>query len=382
MTRHRQHEEEEWEHLTPDVGKEAKRGRKIASATDRSKYKKTDQVKLKKQQQEQGLAKIAGKTLRRGRILSISPQAVTVDSEGVEFSCSMRGALKQEITRMKNLITVGDFVSFEAGVGQEGAIAHVEERRSMLARMDHFSKRKQQLIAANIDQVLITLSVLSPALKPFLADRYIIAALKGNMTPILVINKIDFLKLPPGGIDKETLYQERLLYEEFCETYAALDIPLFPVSCRTGQGLDELKEVMQGKASVFSGQSGVGKSSLINVVTGLDLRTGDIRENVHKGAHTTSSAQLIPLSFGGWCIDTPGIRSFGMWDMQPEEVVKYFPEIDALGHECHFPNCTHTHEPECAVLKALEKEEIGKLRYLSYQKLLEDLEGQRKLIFD
>ncbi len=338
--------------------KEIKQERKIASRKDRSKFKKTDLAKRKRKLDAESERKLSKKELERGRVLSISPEGITLDAEGKQILCVLSGILKKEVTHIKNLITVGDIVLFEP---DKKAIAHVEERTSILARKEHLRQRQKQLIAANIDQVLITVSVVEPQLKPALVDRYIIATRKGNMEPVIVVNKIDLLP------DKDPLF------EAFVETYRALKIPVIPLSATTHEGIDDLKKQMTGRSSVFSGQSGVGKSSLINSVTGLTLPTGELAKKTRKGAHITRAAHLIPLSFGGWCIDTPGIRSFGLWDLQREDLENYFPEISEVAKACRFPNCSHTHEPGCAVQSAAEQGMISPLRFDSYLKLLKEI---------
>jgi ribosome biogenesis GTPase len=157
------------------------------------------------------------------------------------------------------------------------------------------------------------------------------------------------------------------------EAYAAIGIPLVLVSTVTGEGIEEVKKLMKDKSSVFSGQSGVGKSSLINAVTGLDIRVGSIVDKTKKGAHTTTTTNLIELTFGGWCVDTPGIKSFGVWDLEKSELDSYFTEIKSLGRGCKFPDCKHLHEEECAVKEALEKGELSPLRYESYESLLANI---------
>lgn len=347
----------------PQTKKERKTARKIASKKDRSQYKKTDQEKREKHLIEETQKKLAKKDLVRGRVLGISAEGISVQYGESIYLCSMRGGLKQKWSQSKNLVTVGDFVLFEKECPQKGSIAHIEERHSVLSRQEHLRRRQQQLIAANIDQVLISVSVVSPPLKPPLVDRYIIATYKGNMEPVIVINKIDLLH------DKK---EDSLQFEQFVKTYRSLNMKVIPVSASTGEGIEALKKHMQGKASVFSGQSGVGKSSLINTVTGLDLDIGDVVEKTRKGSHTTTRAHLIPLLFGGWCIDTPGIRSFGVWDLQKEDLNAYFPEIDQIGHLCRYPNCTHSHEPGCALEEALQEGRISPLRFDSYLKLLQE----------
>ncbi|BBI17758.1 ribosome small subunit-dependent GTPase A [Neochlamydia sp. S13] len=350
-----------------DDRKNSRKERKLASAKDRSKYKKTDRDKRQKNKELHQNIKLAKEDLLRGRVLSITPQGIMVEHEDAIYACSMRGLLKKEKTQFKNLVTVGDLVLFQRTDAQEGLIAHVEERYSVLSRADNLSRRQEQLIAANIDQVLITVSVVNPPLKPFLVDRYIIAARKGGMEPVIVVNKIDLLDHPT------TPATEKELYKDFLHAYKAAQIHVIPVSIVNEQGLDQLKSIMKNKASVFSGQSGVGKSSLINAITGLNFKVGKVVEKTKKGSHTTTTAKLIPLEFGGWCIDTPGIKSFGLWDLNKEEVEQYFPEIEEIGQQCKFPNCSHTHEKECAVHAAVENEKLSPLRFASYQYLLEAL---------
>jgi ribosome biogenesis GTPase len=356
--------------------KVSRKERKLASSKDRSKFKKSDQDQLKKQSD---LGQLEGaEHLKHGRILAILPEGILVACDQTEWICSLKGALKQDKSRMKNLVAVGDFVRFEANSQSQGCIVNIEERHSILSRADNLSRNKEQLIAVNIDQVLITASVVLPPLKPFLVDRYIIAAQKGNMEPIIIINKIDLLYSPPGGADPIAVEKEQTLYEEFVQTYRTLDFKVIPISVDTGQGLDTLKAAMQGKASVFSGQSGVGKSSLINLVTGSSLATGSVVQRTRKGSHTTTTTHLIPLIDGGFCIDTPGIKSFGLWDLQADEVATYFPEIFALSSACRFPNCAHLNEPGCAVKQAAIDCRISPLRFASYCALMSSVSEQHR----
>lgn len=357
-------DDKEFEEHFIENKKEKRAARKIASRLDRSKFKKTNIHKREKKLKQESERRLAKKELLRGRVLGISPDGITVEHETALYLCSLRGSLKQEMTHSKNLVTVGDFVLFELESEQAGSIAHVEERRSVLSRQEHLRRRQKQLIAANIDQVLITVSVVKPPLKPSLVDRYIISTYKGGMEPVILINKIDLLT--EGSPEKE-------LFDLFISTYKDLKIPVIPLSAETGEGIDVLKKQMREKASVFSGQSGVGKSSLINAVTGLTLLVGDVIEKTQKGAHTTSTAHLIPLQFGGWCIDTPGIRSFGVWDLKKEDLTTYFPEIYAISKTCRYPNCTHSHEPGCALEEAVMEGVISPLRYDSYLKLLGEI---------
>lgn len=364
----KKHEHRRWiacdvehEYLGEDR-KESKIERKRIAAKDRSKYKKTD---LGKQRAE----KTINPEWKLGRVLSIVPEGILVAADDARLICSLRGALKKEKGQLKNLVTVGDEVFFEEKSPGEGLIMAVEPRRTLLSRADNLSRRKEQLIAANIDQVLIVTSVVSPALKPPLVDRYIIATEKGNMQPVVVVNKIDLLEMK-----EDPLVQNELeLYNEFLQAYTQVGIPVIPVSVKTGCGIEALKAAMKDKSSVFSGQSGVGKSSLINAVTEYSLEVGEMVERTRKGSHTTTTAQLLPLSFGGWCIDTPGIKSFGVWELDLEELESYFSEIFTTGHQCRFPDCTHRHENGCAVIEAVEAGKISPIRFQSYLALMESI---------
>lgn len=353
--------------------KESRHERRLAKKLDRSKYKKTDQKKLTSEESLKQ-PKTEGGKLVRGRVITIVPQGIMVEHDGKTWTCILRGSLKKEKTQAKNLVTVGDFVLFEKTSHEEGAIEYVEPRKSVLSRADNLDQRKRQVIAANVDQVLITASVINPPLKPFLVDRYIIAAQQGGMEPILVINKVDLLrdeKNPEADI-------ERHLFEECLKAYAAVGIKVFPVSVLDREGMEALRQQMTDRVSVFSGQSGVGKSSVINALTGLDLRVGKTVDRTKKGAHTTSYSQLLPLCFGGWCVDTPGIRSFGIWDIHQDELEDYFDEIHETGLNCKFPDCTHTHETGCAVIAAVEAGKISPLRYDSYVTLSKSIAEEHR----
>lgn len=335
--------------------KEQKHHKKQISKS--SKFKKSDRSHWElKRKNKQEILLSKKENLLQGRVLSIAPQAISVDVSGQTYTCTLGGRFKQEKRQQKTLLTIGDFVLFDPTTGQ---IAAILERVSILSRCDHLRQRKEQILAANVDQVLITVSAQSPPLKPTLIDRYLIAALKGNLHPIILINKIDLLK--PNS-------PEEILFHQVMALYQHLNIPILAISATSHTGLDTLKALMTDKTSVFSGQSGVGKSSLINQLTGLSLLTQKIRRQ-DKGMHTTTRTQLLPLPFGGWCVDTPGIRSFGVWDLTLADLESYFPEIVELGKHCHFPNCSHTHEPHCHVQEALQANTLSPIRYDSYLKL-------------
>jgi ribosome biogenesis GTPase / thiamine phosphate phosphatase len=343
--------------------KEGKEERKRASARDRSKFKKSNLDQAQKRLDRGGESASTGLT---GRVLSVTGLEMEVSCEEEILHCVLRGTLKQERSRMRRLVTVGDIVNLERTTLGEGVIVQVAPRRTLLERADPLNPRKRHLIAANIDQVLITGSVVSPPLKPTLIDRYLISAEQGGMEPIIVINKIDLLSSATEA--------EREEYRQFLLAYQAIGYAIVAVSAITGDGMDTLLELMKGKASVFSGQSGTGKSSLINKTLGTNLLVGEVVEKTRKGAHTTTTARLIPLATGGWCIDTPGVKSFGLLELNKEAVRAHFREIAEVASRCHFPNCSHTHEPDCAVLEAVEEGALSQMRYISYCALLSEIE--------
>jgi len=346
--------------------KSEKKHRKALSAKDRSKYKKTDQEKLSPKTSQQEPSPHS----KQGRVLAIQPEGMIVESDDAQYLCSLKGSLKQEKTLKKNLVAVGDFVLFEPTDTSTGVVVAIQPRYSVLSRADNLRKNKEQLIAVNIDQVFIVVSAVVPRLKPSLVDRYIIAAKQGNMNPVIVINKIDLLTNPPADVDQATFEEELAMYQAFVQIYAELDIPLIEVSCLTGQGIKELKTLMENKASVFSGQSGVGKTTLINTLLGTSLKTADIVSKTYKGSHTTTAATLIPLEHHGFCIDTPGIRSFGIWQIKPQDVQQYFSEFQEFSPHCRYQNCLHLEEPQCAVKEACEQGLISPMRYESYCNLV------------
>lgn len=341
--------------------KESKRERKLAKAKDRSKYKKSDLDQKKKHLQPKKIPEHA----LEGRVLSISRQSILVSTGTKDYQCVLKGTLKQEIHQDKNLIAVGDLVYFLPLQGSEGQIIHIKERYSFLSRED-VSGKKQQLIAVNIDQVFIVTSVVEPPLKPGLVDRYLIAANVGNMHPIILINKLDLLKEDPD---------QKKLYEDFLIAYESLGIAIFSVSAMEKMGMNALRGLMENKVSVFSGQSGVGKSTLLNETLDLDLKTGVVASKTHKGIHTTTRAEMIRFSNHGYCIDTPGIKSFGIWNLTKRQIQDHFFEITKMGQACKYPDCSHLHEPDCAVKTALEEGKIAQVRFDSYKHLLMDTQN-------
>ncbi len=334
----------EFEHvLASKDNKQSKKEKKRLQEKDRSKSKPSP---------------VEGK---RGRVLSVSSTEVIVDLDGEEVPCSLRGILKKEKSDQKRVIAIGDFVI----VDERGQVAAVEERYSQLARRDNLRRRLAQVIAANIDQVIIVTSVAEPSLKPSLIDRYIISAIRGHMSPLVIVNKID-------------LAQDKANLDEILSIYKNLNIPVIEVCCLNKKGINELRQAMKGKASVFSGQSGVGKTTLINLIAGTDYKTGEIVEKTQKGVHTTTQSTLVKIDDDSFCIDTPGIKSFSLWDVTTEELAHYFSDLQQFSTDCKFVNCTHTHEPHCGVRKAVEEGKVSKLRYDSYVTIREGNDEDQK----
>ena len=232
----------------------------------------------------------------------------------------------------------------------EGFIERVEPRHGVLTRA---SRRREHVLVANVDQLVIVISLVEPDLKPHLIDRYLAAAQQGGLKPILCLNKADLT--------------DPVALQPLVGAYAQLGVPTMLTSATTGRGIDRLRELLKDRATVFSGQSGVGKSSLLNAVQpGLGLAVKTVSEVTQKGRHTTTYASLIKLNFGGWVVDTPGVRQLALWDVIPEEVEGYFGEFRPYVTLCQFPDCTHTHETGCGVKAGIARRLISDRRYHSY----------------
>jgi ribosome biogenesis GTPase len=229
-------------------------------------------------------------------------------------------------------------------------IERVEPRRGVLTRA---SRRREHVVVANVDQLVIVMSLVQPDLKPHLIDRYIAVAQTGGLAPILCLNKADLT--------------DPVSLQPLIGAYSQLGVPTVLTSARTGLGIGRLRELLRDRATVFSGQSGVGKTSLLNAVQpGLALRVKAVSGVNQKGRHTTTTAELIRLESGGWVVDTPGVRQLQLWDVRPGEVEGFFPEFRPFVPLCKFPDCTHTHEDGCAVKAAVARRLVPDRRYHSY----------------
>lgn len=271
-------------------------------------------------------------------------------ADGRNLSCATRGLLKTLGTDLRHVVVAGDLVMVKITGPEQGVIQRVEPRRGCISRT---SRNRQHLIAANIQQCLIVTSCAEPGIKPNLIDRFLITAEKSGVKPLIVLNKIDL-------VDAADL-------QPTIGNFSQLGYPVLPISATRGWGIDLLRRCLQNRRTVVVGQSGVGKSSLLNAVEpGLALRVSAVSQENQKGRHTTTTAQLIPLLAGGYVLDTPGIRQFQMWDLVPAEASQWFREFRPWADRCRFPNCSHTHEQDCAVKSAVADGRISLRRYDSY----------------
>lgn len=290
-------------------------------------------------------------TCLRGTVLSVGGLQNPVQAEdGTIYQCATRRLLKTLSTDQRNVVAAGDRVWFRPADNAEGIIERVEPRQGVLCRT---SRGRQHVIVANVDLLLIIGSAAEPMLKPNLIDRLLITGEKARIRPVVCINKIDL-------IDPADLQPLIGVYGQ-----AGYDVVL--LSVQEGWGVDQLRRLIRGRRAVVVGQSGVGKSSLLNAIEpGLQLRVSAVSDETEKGRHTTTAARLIPLESGGYIVDTPGIRQFQLWDVVPEEVGGFFRDIRPYVSLCRFPNCTHLHEAGCAVKDAVAEGRLDARRYESY----------------
>lgn len=282
-------------------------------------------------------------------------------SGGETVQCRIRGRFRMEGMRTTNPVAVGDVVQVETGADGSVIIA-IEPRRNYIIRRSTNLSKESHIIASNVDCAMLIVTVNHPVTSTVFIDRFLATAEAYNIPAILVFNKLDMY-------DEE----DSALMGGLAMIYRRIGYECHIVSAATGENVDALRAALQGKTTVLSGLSGVGKSTLINrIEPGLHLKTAAISDAHDAGKHTTTFAEMFPLHGGGCIIDTPGVRSFGTVDMKREEISHFFPEIFARSADCRFSNCTHTHEPGCAVRAAVESGDVSESRYASYLSMLEE----------
>ena len=287
--------------------------------------------------------------------------------DGQLIESKVKGNFRLKGIRSTNPVAVGDRVELVANAEGTAFITAIEDRRNYIIRRSQNLSKQSHIIAANVDQAFLVVTVDFPQTSTTFIDRFLASAEAYRVPVVLVFNKTDLL-------DADLLrYQQMMM-----ALYENIGYHCVAISAETGEGIEALRPLLQQKITLLSGNSGVGKSTLLNrLVPDANLRTAEISDAHHTGQHTTTFSEMISLPDGGWLIDTPGIKGFGTFDMEPEELTSYFPEIFRFSKDCRFSNCTHTHEPGCAVLQALEDHFIAQSRYQSYLSMMEDKDGSK-----
>lgn len=339
-------------------------GERLSGKGDLTRYRTI--VGVESENSEELVREIDEENCLAGRVVAATGlNSIVQTADGVKYECTVRRVVRTLSRDARNVIVTGDHVQIlpteqvlPSGL-QQGVIERVEPRTGVVSRV---SQNHEHIIVANVDQVVIIVSAMEPPLKANLIDRFLISAEKGGVRAIVCINKTDLIDLAE--------------LQPIVGMYARLGYPVVAASSLSGQGIGALRQLLKGQQSVFAGQSGVGKSSILNALQpGLNLKTAQVSGWTQKGRHTTRRAILHDLDFGGWVVDTPGIRQFALWDVLPEEVEAYFREFRPFVADCKFPDCTHDHETGCGVKQAVGEGYIFPTRYESYLRILHDDAG-------
>lgn len=287
--------------------------------------------------------------------------------DGRIVECKVKGNFRLKGIRSTSPVAVGDYVDIIMNAEGTALISAIDDRKNYIIRKASNLSKQSQIIAANLDQALLIITIKQPETSTTFIDRFLAGAEAYRVPVVLVFNKTDLLN------DDERRYQQQMV-----ELYETIGYPCIEISAETGMGIDQLQTLLKQKVTLVSGNSGVGKSTLINaIIPHAEQRTAEISNAHGTGMHTTTFSEMIELAEGGYLIDTPGIKGFGTFDIEREELTSYFKEIFEFSKDCKFNNCTHTHEPGCAVLQAVENHYISVSRYQSYLNMLEDKDDSK-----
>lgn len=302
-----------------------------------------------------------------GLVLKSTGSWYEVLADGVRYQCRIRGKLRLKGVRSTNPVVVGDWVRFESDEQGGYVISAIEPRRNYIIRRASNLSKESHIIASNIDQALLVVTLFSPETAMEFVDRFLVTCEAYKVPVTILLAKIDLARQHPEAV------------EEFYSIYEKAGYRIIEISATEGEGIETVRELLHGKTTLLSGNSGVGKSTLVAAVEpGLDIKTGEISQSHHKGKHTTTFSTMYPLAEGGYIIDTPGIKGFGLIDIDDAELAHYFPEMMRYLPDCRFYNCSHTHEPGCAVVEAVKRGEIAYPRYESYLKIMDEDDKYRK----
>lgn len=287
--------------------------------------------------------------------------------DGEVVRCRIRGRLRLRGVRSTNPVVVGDEVTCEADAGGDYVICDISPRRNYVIRRASNLSKESHIIAANLDQALLVATLFSPETAPEFIDRFLVTCEAYKVPVTILLAKADLARTAPEAM------------AAFHDTYERAGYRVIDVSATEGEGVDTVRDLLRGRTTLLSGNSGVGKSTLVAAVERTaEVRTAEISRSHHKGRHTTTFSTMYPLSEGGYIIDTPGIKGFGLIDIDDAELAHYFPEMMRWLPECRYYNCSHTHEPHCAVIEAVERGDIALSRYESYLKILDEDDKYRK----